>query len=406
MIDSRRPGTSLSLMRRLLVVAYYTPPLGLSGVMRVTKLCKYLPEAGWRPLILTVKPVAYYHYDPALLADLKESRFYRTDSIDPNRVFNLLRTRAKRLRPALSKGLGRGPRLLNALMFPDSKIGWFPFASQIGRHIIDDQRPAAIFATAPPFTAHLLGVRLKAHGHIPLCSDYRDPWPTGFAPPPRHQRAALRRLRRWVVEHSDLVLAVNVGTAHEIGQGVEILPNGFDPAEFEVEPARLDGESIVHVGNIWGNEAELAALIAALRVRPQARIYLAGRVGTRLQRTFQAETRVKFLGTVPHREACALMKGASALLYVGKPGQPVGLKLYEYLGARRPIIIWGKGQDEAVAIVRETEAGFDCGDDPERLAAALDEAGRDPARFGARSRDRYDRRMQAHWLADRLEALI
>ncbi len=393
-------------MRRLLVVAYYTPPLGLSGVMRVTKLCKYLPEAGWKPLILTVKPVAYYHYDPALLDDLKESRFYRTDSIDPNRIFNLLRSKAKHLRPALSRGIGRGPRLLNALMFPDSKAGWFPFASHIGRHIIDDQKPAAIFATAPPFTAHLLGVRLKAHGHIPLCSDYRDPWPTGFALPPRHQRAALRRLRRWVVEHSDLVLAVNDGTARQVGSGVEVLPNGFDPAEFEVEPAGLDGESIVHVGNVWGNEVELLSLVEALRARPGTKLYLAGRVGPQLRRAFAAEPRVKLLGTIPHRDACALMKGATALLYVGKPDQPVGLKLYEYLGARRPILVWGRGQDEAAAVVRETGAGIDCADDPARLSAALDEFGRDPQRFGAASRERYDRRAQARWLADRLESLI
>jgi hypothetical protein len=393
-------------VRRLLVVAYYTPPLGMSGVMRVTKLCKYLPEAGWKPLILTVKPVAYYHYDPSLLEDIRESRVYRTESIDPNRIFNILRSKTKRMRPALSKGLGAGPRILNALMFPDSKAGWFPFGSQIGRHIIDDQRPAAIFATAPPFTSHLLGVRLKAHGHIPLCSDFRDPWPTGFQEPPRHQRAALRRLRRWVTEHSDLVLAVNRGTAEQVGPKAEVLPNGFDPAEFEVEPHRFEGESIVHVGNVWGNETNLFSLIAALRSRPGATLYLAGRVGPQVRRAVDGNAQVKLLGTVPHREACALMKGATALLYVGKPDQPVGIKLYEYLGARRQILVWGRGQDEAESIVRDTGAGVECSDDPARLLAALDEAGRDPLRFAAGSRDRYDRRVQAHRLADRLESLI
>jgi hypothetical protein len=291
-------------------------------------------------------------------------------------------------------------------MFPDSQAGWVPFGSQIGRHIIDDQKPAAIFATAPPFTSHLLGVRLKAHGHIPLCSDYRDPWPTGFQEPPRHQRAALRRLRRWVSDHSDLVLAVNRGTAEQVGPKAEILPNGFDPAEFDVEPHRFEGESIVHVGNVWGNEADLFSFIAALRSRPGATLYLAGRVGPQVRQAVDGNAHVKLLGTVPHREACALMKGATALLYVGKPDQPVGIKLYEYLGARRPILVWGRGQDEAASIVRESGAGVECSDDPARLMAAIDEAGRDPQRFAAGSRDRYDRRSQARWLADRLESLI
>jgi hypothetical protein len=393
-------------VRRLLVVAYYTPPLGLSGVMRVTKLCKFLPEAGWQPLILTVKPVAYYSYDPLLLEDLKASRIYRTESADPNRLFNLVRSKAKKLTPALAQGLGAGPRLLNHLLFPDSKIGWLPFGSVAGRHIIDREKPSAIFASAPPFTALLLGVRLKAHAHVPLAADFRDPWPTGFARPPRHQRAALRRLRRYLVDHSELVLGVNSGTARAVGPRCEVLDNGFDPTDFEAEPAKLDGLSVVHVGNLWRNQAEVSSLVEALRQRPEAKLYLAGRVDGETRRRFEYDSQVRLLGTLPHGEACALMKGADALLYVGKPGQPVGIKLYEYLGARRPIVIWGQGSDEAAGLVAEAGAGVACGLDAGRLAEALDGMKRDPARFAQTSRDRFNRRCQARWLADRLESLI
>lgn len=393
-------------MRRLLVVAYYMPPLGLSGVMRVTKLCKFLPEAGWQPLILTVKPVAYYHYDPRLLDDLKNSRIFRTESVDPNRLLNLVRSKAKRLTPALAQGLGAGPRLLNHILFPDSKIGWLPFGSVAGRHIIDREKPAAIFASAPPFTALLLGVRLKAHAHVPLAADFRDPWPTGFARPPAYQRAALRRVRRYAVDHSDLVLAVNDGTARAVGPRCEVLDNGFDPTDFEVEPAKLDEYSVVHVGNLWQNQAEVSSLVEALRQRPEARLYLAGRVDGETRRRFEHEPQVRLLGTLPHGEACALMKGADALLYIGKPGQSVGIKLYEYLGARRPIVVWGEGSNEAAGLVAEAGAGVVCGLDGAKLVEALDEMKRDPAQFARMSRDRFNRRCQARWLADRLESLI
>jgi hypothetical protein len=393
-------------VRRLLVVAYYTPPLGLSGVMRVTKLCKFLPESGWQPLILTVKPVAYYHYDPRLLDDLKASRIYRTESADPNRLFNLVRSQARKLTPALGQGLGAGPRLLNYVLFPDSKVGWFPFASVAGRHIIDREKPAAIFATAPPFTALLLGVRLKAHAHVPLVADFRDPWPTGFAPPPPHQRAALRRLRRYFVDHADMVLGVNAGTARRVGPRCEVLDNGFDPTDFQVEPARLDGFSIVHVGNLWQNQAEVAALVEALRARPEAKLYLAGRVDGETRRRFEHDPQVRLLDVLPHAEACTLMKGADVLLYIGKPQQPVGIKLYEYFGAGRPIVVWGEGSDEAAGLVAGADAGLVCGGDPARLLAAIDEVKRDPGRFAHAGRDRFNRRVQARWLADRLEALI
>jgi hypothetical protein len=393
-------------MRRLLVVAYYTPPLGLSGVMRVTKLCKFLPEFGWRPLILTVKPVAYYHYDPRLLEDLGRSQLYRTESLDPNRLLNLVRSRTRRLTPALAQGLGAGPRLLNYLLFPDSKIGWFPFGSVAGRHIIDRERPAAIFATAPPFTALLLGVRLKAHAHVPLVSDFRDPWPTGFALPPRHQRAALRRLRRYIVDRSDAVLAVNEGTARSVGPKCSVLDNGFDPTEFEVEPTRLEGFNLLHVGNLWQNQAEVESFVAALRQTPEARFLIAGRVDTRTLRRYESHPQVRFLGAAPHRDACALMKGADALVYLGKPGQPVGIKLYEYLGAERPVIVWGKGVEEAVGLVAEAGAGVACGVDAQKLSSAIEHIRREPAQFLGRPRDRFNRRSQARLLAERLESLI
>jgi glycosyltransferase involved in cell wall biosynthesis len=393
-------------MRRVLVVAYYTPPLGLSGVMRVTKLCKFLPEAGWQPLILTVKPVAYYHYDPRLLEDLKGSKVYRTESLDPNRLLNLVRSKSRKLTPALAGGLGAGPRLLNCVLFPDSKVGWFPFGSAAGRHIIDREKPAAIFASAPPFTSLLLGVRLKAHGHVPLVCDFRDPWPTGFATPPAHQRAALCRVRQYCVDHSDLVLAVNEGTARAVGPRCEVLDNGFDPTDFDVEPVRLDSLSIVHVGNLWQNQAEVATFAQALRSRPEATLYLVGRTDAQTRRQFEHDSQVRFCGTLPHSEACALMKGADVLLYIGKPEQPVGLKLYEYLGAGRPIVVWGEDSDEAAGLVTESGAGVVCRVDGEKLVVTLDEMKQSPAPFAQSSRDRFNRRCQARWLADRLEALI
>jgi len=393
-------------VRRLLVVSYYAPPLGLSGVMRVAKLCKFLPEFGWQPLLLTVKPVAYRAYDPRLLADLGRTRVTRTESADPNRLLNLLRARRSRLVPVFAGGAGRLARALNYLAFPDAKVGWFPFGSVAGRHLVDREKPAAVFATAPPFTSLLLGVRLKAHGHVPLVLDFRDPWPTGFAMPPRWQRAPLRSLRRYLLRRADLALAVNEGTARAVGPGVEVLDNGFDPDDFRVEPRRPDGLSVVHVGNLWRNRTEVLAFADALGRVPGARLYLAGAVDGETRRRLEANPRVSLLGSVPHAEACALMKGASALLYVGKPGQAVGIKLYEYLGAGRPVLLWGGGNQEAAAIVDSLGAGADCRVNPETVEQVLADFARDPDRYTALPRDRFDRRLQARWLAARLESLV
>ena len=40
--------------RRLLVIAYYYPPLGMGGVKTVIPYVRYLADYGWRPEVLTV----------------------------------------------------------------------------------------------------------------------------------------------------------------------------------------------------------------------------------------------------------------------------------------------------------------------------------------------------------------
>ncbi len=342
-------------MNRVLVIAYYTPPLGLSGVMRVTKLCKYLPESGWEPVIITVKPVAYYGYEPELLGELNRSVIIRTESLDVNRLIKIVRERAGVRSGGQSAGVpvrsgSRWARLLNFVLLPDAKAGWLPFALQAGRQAIAVYQPRVIFATAPPWTALLAGVRLARESGLPLVADFRDPWPAGFPEPPFYQRPLLRRMLRRIVETAAVVLVVNPGTGERLMRALgddagleaklEVLENGFDPQELAVEPERLEGFSLLYAGNLYENRQEIAALVSALQAVPEVRLYLAGDLDPASRGLLASSGQAVLLGRVSHLRAVALMKGADALLYLGKPQQPVGLKLYEYLGVKRPVIVW------------------------------------------------------------------
>ncbi|MGQ9707435.1 MAG: glycosyltransferase [bacterium] len=414
---------------RVLVIAYYTPPLGLSGVMRVTKFCKYLPDFGWEPGILTVKPVAYYAYDQGLVEDLKRTKVFRTDSLDPNRVLYKLMSFAVHKVPEFRGSRVQlyshsGNKLINLLFLPDAKIGWYPFAVSVGRKLIKEFRPQVVFATAPPWTALLIGARLCRETGLPFVADFRDPWPLGFQPPLFYQRPFLKRMLKAIFVRASLVLTVNKGTRaileREIPAKVriiEVLENGFDPEEFKLETDRCGPEglpykaeksadfSIVYVGNLFGNRAEIEGFLTALSQIPEARFYLVGAVDRESQQLLEGQSQVKLIGNLPHTRAIALMKGADALLYIGKPNQPVGLKLYEYLGAGKPIVIWGKGAVEAAALIEEFDAGMVC-DSGEGLRRFLKEVREDSARFKRIDRKRLDRRNQAEFLATRLRSLL
>src|SRR5882762_736658 len=48
----------------VLIVAFHFPPqAGSSGQLRALKFCRYLPEFGWQPSVLTLNPKAYEAID-------------------------------------------------------------------------------------------------------------------------------------------------------------------------------------------------------------------------------------------------------------------------------------------------------------------------------------------------------
>ena len=53
-------------MKRLLIITYYWPPTGGSGVQRWVKFSKYLPQYGWQPVIYTPENPERLAYDESL----------------------------------------------------------------------------------------------------------------------------------------------------------------------------------------------------------------------------------------------------------------------------------------------------------------------------------------------------
>jgi len=124
--------------RRVLMVAYHFPPLrGSSGVQRTLRFCRYLPEFGWTPLVLTTGERAYEDIDDASRAEIPPGLAVR-------RAFAL--NTARHLSIA-----NRFPRIL---AIPDRWVTWFAAGVVTGLAMIRASRPRAIFSTYPIATAH------------------------------------------------------------------------------------------------------------------------------------------------------------------------------------------------------------------------------------------------------------
>ena len=76
------------LVKKVLIITYYWPPSGGSGVQRWLKYVKYLKDFGVEPIVLTVDPLdaAYPNIDPSLKKDVPkdiEIHFARANPIKP-----------------------------------------------------------------------------------------------------------------------------------------------------------------------------------------------------------------------------------------------------------------------------------------------------------------------------------
>ena len=78
-------------MKRALIISYYWPPSGGSGVQRWVKFAKYLPSEGWQPVIYTPENPELTAIDESLCKEIPpEAEIIRTHIIEPYDLYRRL----------------------------------------------------------------------------------------------------------------------------------------------------------------------------------------------------------------------------------------------------------------------------------------------------------------------------
>ena len=213
------------MSRRVLLICYYFPPLGLGGVGRPLNLFKRLPDYGWECDVLTVKNVAYRAYEPELLDGLDTSRIFRSGSRDPQRLLYLMGVRT-----VSASAISRG-KPVSEKFFPDSKISWVKPAMRLGGKLCRRRGYDVILSTSPPISSHLVGLELSERYDVPLLADFRDFWTIYKAEDVFDDKDQVRKARRLLEEirtGAAAVTTVNRSIADYLGGG-EVITNGYDP---------------------------------------------------------------------------------------------------------------------------------------------------------------------------------
>jgi glycosyltransferase involved in cell wall biosynthesis len=402
-------------VRRVLIVAYYFPPIGGIGSIRLARFAESLPELGWDTTVLAPRRTPHAQ-DPNLR--FPEERVVRSPSIEFSYLGRALLSVGGR---GGETGEARGPGVHDALrragqrfvLYPDSQVGWYPGAVFSGLRALRRRHFDAIYSSSNPFTAHLVARTLSRRSGLPWIAEFRDPWRDGL-PPDHPYRARAARLEASVAADATRVVMPTPTWAEHYGglwgRTVDVLPNGFDvPIRAGDPPVR---PTLTHLGSFYPGRQDLTALWAALKDSTEPpRVRFVGELPEALRDEIEAfgiESLVEATGFLPHDVAMRTMASSSMLVASGfPPDKPatrgwVPAKLFDYLATDLPILYLADPDTDAARMLADQPGCYVVEPtDVSGVAAAL-RSGLDGARH-ARSVDQLSRRARTEALADLLD---
>jgi len=205
--------------KKALIFTYYWPPSSGPGVQRFLKFCKFLPEFDWEPIVVTPANGSYPYTDDSLLKDVSEYvKVYKTKTLEPFAIFNMLQGKKGKSVPVALIGLQDSPSIFQKLskyirancFIPDARVGWKKYAIKEGSRIIQNEKIDVIITTSPPHSTHLVGLELQKKHNIPWLADFRDPWTNIYfnrkLPRTARTKAKDKALEDKVVKHADQLI--------------------------------------------------------------------------------------------------------------------------------------------------------------------------------------------------------
>lgn len=380
-------------MKKVLIITYYWPPSGGSGVQRWLKFVKYLPSCGWEPHVFVPENASYAILDPSLEKDVPAAaEVIRFPIWEPYELFFRMSRWFARTASKSSNGVaspvnrtffGRLSTWVRGNLFiPDPRRFWVkPSVKFLADYIVDNAIENVI-TTGPPHSVHLIGLRLKRRTPgIRWFADFRDPWTewglwdslmvSSWA------RRLHRRLEAKVLAAADEIITITPFYAGKFEQlarrPVRLLTNGFDEADFQdIRPVRTDNFVIRHIG-IINDKCDPRPFLRAMRqtmsgdasFARDVRLEFIGEVYPDVKQFVMEDgvlqTVTSFPGSVPHDELISLYGSSSLLLliltgYKDAEGFLPG-KLFEYLATGLPVLGVGPVHGDAAALLERTGVG-------------------------------------------------
>ncbi len=385
-MDNNRPKQ----VKKVLIVTFLFPPSNSIAAVRIGKFAKYLPEFGWSPTVLTVDKIS--GIEQTLPLEIDEADVVRT----PYR--SILRTLEKpvyigegvRQAPAKSSIWRRGLRGIIYLarpivrspvmrILPLDGMDWLPQGTKKGLQVLKNEKFDAIFSSFLPAVSHLIASRLHSRTKIPWVAEFRDPWARSHIIKSRQPFLFFaEQLEKRVMKGSSALITISEPWARQLeelhSRKVTTIFNGFDEGDYREEIPLTPAFTITYTGTIVPGGQDPSPLFQAIAELKQQDKISPGELEVRffgpnvlpvispLIEKYAIQGYVKVCGLVSRQDSIKRQMESTVLLLLSwndpkEKGVYPG-KVYEYLGARRPVLSVGLKGDVIDELLAGTGSGI------------------------------------------------
>jgi glycosyltransferase involved in cell wall biosynthesis len=389
--------------KKVLIITYYWPPSGGSGVQRWLKFVKYLPQFGFEPYVFTPENPSFAIRDESLLKDVPpEAEVIRFPIWEPYEYFfkvssvmnqkaggapDLVATKNKSLFQKISTYI-RGN-----FFIPDPRVFWVNPSVKFLNDFLRENEIRTIITTGPPHSLHLIGLKLKKRNpSLKWLADFRDPWSEwglldslNVSP---IARGIHKRLEKKVLKTADKIITITPFYVRRFEalsrKKVVLLTNGYDDDDFtSLLIERTDKFIIRHVG-IVNEKCNPRPFMMAIRellrsastFKTKILIDFVGEVHFQFKDFVLADPDLaavtSFTPSVPHKKLISMYGRSSLLLliltgYKDAEGYMPG-KLFEYMATGIPVLGTGPVNGDASKLLATSGAGeMIDGDDQQKI---------------------------------------
>jgi glycosyltransferase involved in cell wall biosynthesis len=371
-------------MKKALIITYYWPPAGGSGVQRWLKFVKYFRDFGIEPVVYTVENPNYPIVDESLEKDIPEGMEILKQPIwEPNNLFAFFgksKTESAGFLNPNPTFLGKILQYIRANYFiPDARKFWVKPSTSYLKKYLKTNKIDVVITTGPPHSMHLIGLNLKKELNIKWIADFRDPWTEidYFQQLPLTKKAIEKHhyYEKAVLKNADAVLVVGKTMQENFSpynSNVITVTNGFDEV-LTNEKVVLDSKfTITHIGlmNADRNPKMLWEVLSEIvfenkEFSSDFELKLIGKADVSVIAdisAFRFSNNVQVIDYVTHDKVVEFQqKSQVLLLIVNNVPSAKGIitgKIFEYLMAKRPILAIAPIDGDLAEIIKETNSGL------------------------------------------------